>query len=77
MRFCRQELFSKTRIFLLGILPQYDMNISMRRYTLNVSRDVYVALQDLRNKELRKQDKAPTVDQILRKLLKIEKGDDQ
>ena len=48
-----------------------------KRYTLNVSKDVYVALMDLRAKELRRSDKASTHDELLRKLLKIvpeEKG---
>jgi hypothetical protein len=53
------------------------MNTGMRRYTLNVSKEVYVALQDLRTKELKKQDKAPSVDQILRKLLKLDQSENQ
>ena len=43
-----------------------------RRYTLNVSKEVYAALMDLRTKEFRKTDEAPTVDQLLRKLLKLD-----
>lgn len=53
------------------------MPIMAKRYTLNVSKEVYMALTDLRAKELRKSDKAPTHDELLRKLLKIsaeEKG---
>jgi hypothetical protein len=49
----------------------------VKRYTLNVSKEVYMALMDLRTKELRKADKALTHDELLRKLLKIgteEKG---
>jgi hypothetical protein len=53
------------------------MNTGMRRYTLNVSKEVYVALQDLRTKELKKQDKAPSADQILRKLLKLGQSENQ
>ena len=53
------------------------MNTCMRRYTLNVTKEVYVALQDLRTQELKRQDKAPSVDQILRKLLKLDQSEDQ
>ena len=45
-----------------------------RRYTLNVSKEVYTLLNERRLKELRRSDKAPTVDEILRRLLKIEKN---
>jgi hypothetical protein len=46
----------------------------MKRYTLNVSKEVYLALADLRTKELRKTGKAPTVDEVLRKQLRLGKG---
>ena len=77
MGYLRQEHFYKKAFALLRPSPQDDMNRSMKRYTLNVTKEVYVALQDLRTKELRKQDKAPSTDQILRKLLKLDKPENQ
>jgi len=44
---------------------------TMKRYSLNVSRDVYVKLMELRNKELIKTGHVPTVDLILRKHLHL------
>lgn len=47
--------------------------MATRRYTLNVSKEVYAHLRDLSLKELRRGDKVPSVDDLLRKLLKIDK----
>jgi hypothetical protein len=44
-----------------------------RRYTLNVSKDVYTHLRTLSLKEVQKSDKPPSVDELLRKLLKIDR----
>lgn len=43
-----------------------------RRYTLNVSKDVYTHLKNLSLREIQKNDKPPSIDEMLRKLLKIE-----
>jgi hypothetical protein len=43
----------------------------MKRYSLNVSKDVYVKLMDLRTKDLLKTGHAPTVDELLRKQLRL------
>jgi len=42
-----------------------------KRYTLNVSREVHLAIQDRRVAALRKTGVSPTVDELLRRLLKM------
>jgi hypothetical protein len=68
-----------TRIFLQKNLVALDLpeipaqTGDMKRYTLNVTKDVYLALMDIRSKELQKSGKAPTVDEVLRKQLRLGK----
>lgn len=45
--------------------------MATKRYTLNVDKDVYLALVDLRTRETHKTGKAPTASMLLRKLLKL------
>jgi hypothetical protein len=45
-----------------------------KRYTLNVSRGVHLAIQDRRIAALRKTGTAPTVDELLRALLRMKTG---
>ena len=42
-----------------------------KRYTLNVSREVHLTIQDRRVADLRKTGKSPTVDELLRKMLRL------
>lgn len=42
-----------------------------KRYTLNVSKDVYLKLLDLGVEERRRTDNNPTTDDLLRKILKL------
>jgi hypothetical protein len=48
-----------------------------KRYTLNVSREVHLALQDRRVAALRKTGTTPTVDEVLRALLRLKQIDAQ
>ena len=44
-----------------------------KRYTLNVSKDVYTLLKKMSLAELKETDKPPSIDELLRKLLKVDK----
>ena len=44
-----------------------------RRYTLNVSKDVYARLKAMSLTELKEKDKTPSVDELLRRLLGIDR----
>ena len=46
--------------------------VTMKRYSLNVTKEVYLALIKMRTDTLVKTGHAPTVDEILRKQLKVE-----
>lgn len=50
------------------------MLVDMKRYSLNVTKEVYVTLMKMRTDALSKTGHAPTVDELLRKQLKLEEN---
>jgi hypothetical protein len=46
----------------------------MKRYSLNVTKEVYLALMKMRTDALAKTGHAPTVDELLRKQFKLEEA---
>ena len=48
------------------------MLLIMKRHSLNVTKEVYLALMRMRTEALAKTGHAPTVDELLRKQLKLE-----